>query len=685
MRTRLVAGYLLFLFLPLFLVFSLTTFHFRQESRQLRQAVLSDRWESLGRYLSDLWTGLGLSLEYYLESDADPFALSDRAMLRDILIIRPDREVRSTSPRLAGDPDILRHLPALLSSVDDAAYPALAVIPGRNELLLYVTDRSTGAMVIAFLNPETIRNARDRFLPDTPLPLVLEVNGSLIALGSRIAEISYPEEQEWTLIWQDEMSPFGIRSVRSGDNSELIGPRRSAGEYLVATLVFLMTGALGFLVFDSVLYRPIVELRRLVETQLGREAVGPDEILALMDVVRDYTREVDTQQHVVMSDLRNTMLIRIIHGEYSDPDALNREAGPLGLTFSGGRYVILMITVSGSGDPKASLRGVAQRLTAARPDILAAIPGSQQRIECLAQMSQSTVVVSDIAAELRAFVESERRDHGNVPSIGAGTACRAVDELGRSALEAETALDYRIISGEGDVLIYDELYAAQRERFRYSRRDIQELEMAIRGGNAEMVKERMDHFIRRIRDKEYPLFIARSLLYDIVNATTHVLEEIPDERRNREFSIRWEDLHNFGSVENLSEMLVRYSEMIRDTLRKKPVSHELASRARDYISDHITDPDFYLQKMADDFGQSLSTMSQLFKKSYGITMIEFTSRLRIQRAEELLTTTDMKVEDIVSEIGYSDISSFTRKFKSHVGTTPGAYRRKNRRAEGEDT
>jgi two-component system response regulator YesN len=49
--------------------------------------------------------------------------------------------------------------------------------------------------------------------------------------------------------------------------------------------------------------------------------------------------------------------------------------------------------------------------------------------------------------------------------------------------------------------------------------------------------------------------------------------------------------------------------------------------------------------------------------------------------KELLANTDKPVKDIISEIGYMDNASFTRKFKREEGITPGQYRMIHRKVK----
>jgi len=65
-----------------------------------------------------------------------------------------------------------------------------------------------------------------------------------------------------------------------------------------------------------------------------------------------------------------------------------------------------------------------------------------------------------------------------------------------------------------------------------------------------------------------------------------------------------------------------------------------------------------------------------FKKSYGITPIQYQMQLRINAAKNLLTTTSMNCKEIACEVGISNVYYFSRLFKSMTDLSPTDYRKK---------
>ncbi len=63
----------------------------------------------------------------------------------------------------------------------------------------------------------------------------------------------------------------------------------------------------------------------------------------------------------------------------------------------------------------------------------------------------------------------------------------------------------------------------------------------------------------------------------------------------------------------------------------------------------------------------------------GITIFDYVTSVRIERAKHLLLATDRSCTEICFEVGYNNQSYFSRTFKSVVGLTPRQFRGHNRR------
>lgn len=99
-----------------------------------------------------------------------------------------------------------------------------------------------------------------------------------------------------------------------------------------------------------------------------------------------------------------------------------------------------------------------------------------------------------------------------------------------------------------------------------------------------------------------------------------------------------------------------------------------AARAKMYLAEHFTDGNLMLQDVAAAVGMSNSRFSTVFAQESGKTFTEYLTSLRLDKARELLQTTDMRSSQIAFEVGYNDSHYFSYLFKKNLGITPGEYR-----------
>lgn len=83
---------------------------------------------------------------------------------------------------------------------------------------------------------------------------------------------------------------------------------------------------------------------------------------------------------------------------------------------------------------------------------------------------------------------------------------------------------------------------------------------------------------------------------------------------------------------------------------------------------------YTLSEMAGECHVTETYFSGLFKKTAGISPLSYVTRVRVEKAKELMMTTEYKLVQIAAAVGYEDYQYFTRVFKKAVGETPGEYK-----------
>ena len=85
-----------------------------------------------------------------------------------------------------------------------------------------------------------------------------------------------------------------------------------------------------------------------------------------------------------------------------------------------------------------------------------------------------------------------------------------------------------------------------------------------------------------------------------------------------------------------------------------------------------------LENLSAEIGMSRTSLANRFKALVGTTMFDYLTKIRLQKACNLLKTTSIPVYSIAEKSGYQSEISFNKVFKHHFTLTPGKYRKQSR-------
>ncbi|MCL3779910.1 helix-turn-helix domain-containing protein [Prolixibacteraceae bacterium JC049] len=112
-------------------------------------------------------------------------------------------------------------------------------------------------------------------------------------------------------------------------------------------------------------------------------------------------------------------------------------------------------------------------------------------------------------------------------------------------------------------------------------------------------------------------------------------------------------------------------------LEEKPQKeNEDILRATEIVKQHLNDSGFQVEQFAQAMNMSKTKLYNILKEHSGMSTKEFIRNIRMKKAAELLTTTDMPVTDIVFETGFESRAYFNKCFREKYQQTPTEYRKK---------
>jgi AraC-like DNA-binding protein len=108
-------------------------------------------------------------------------------------------------------------------------------------------------------------------------------------------------------------------------------------------------------------------------------------------------------------------------------------------------------------------------------------------------------------------------------------------------------------------------------------------------------------------------------------------------------------------------------------LSKNQTHVDMINRARLRIREAL-ESDLTIQQVAEEMGVSYSNFRKLFKEYTGLSPATYQQDLRLQRAKELLSTTDLSVKEIAYRLNFESPDYFSAKFKIKTGRRPSELR-----------
>ena len=153
------------------------------------------------------------------------------------------------------------------------------------------------------------------------------------------------------------------------------------------------------------------------------------------------------------------------------------------------------------------------------------------------------------------------------------------------------------------------------------------------------------------------------------------------ELREAYFDTRVLSSRQHESVVKLLTIFAEHLSMVSNQIIVQEQSAEppVIARAKQYIAEHQTE-ELSLELVAKAVFTSKFYFCKMFKKTTGINFTDYLSRVRTERAKNLLLNPNLRVSEIAYEVGFQSLTHFNRVFKRILGRSPSDYREQLARA-----
>jgi two-component system response regulator YesN len=199
----------------------------------------------------------------------------------------------------------------------------------------------------------------------------------------------------------------------------------------------------------------------------------------------------------------------------------------------------------------------------------------------------------------------------------------------------------------------------------------------LRRGDVAALYRFLDGYLRPVHDDADFRLAANYLVTDVLVAIANFVHEMGG--APEEVIPKPDELEHLASLLDstaalrslLATLLTRaieYRNLRADHAKR------IAEQAKGYIEDHFTSDDISLNTVAAAVGLSPNYLSVVFGRETGETFIEYLTRIRVQKAMELLRMTSLSASEIAYRVGYRNPRYFFTVFKKVTGQSPTEFK-----------
>jgi len=263
--------------------------------------------------------------------------------------------------------------------------------------------------------------------------------------------------------------------------------------------------------------------------------------------------------------------------------------------------------------------------------------------------------------------------------FGIGRSYAGIDDLRKSYQDSFTAIEYAGRMDGGQVVHICDIQDGEA-RIQYPLKEKTAFLTAIRMGDRDVAVAQLPELTMRLftygtdRDR-----LARVRIYELLGTMIESaiagggdvdeLLELSEQYYNESAIIR--------SHTHLTEWLKTLTEEIIDVVTRSHSNRYdgIVRKAMRFIDEHFAE-NISVKDVADEVCVSESYFKSIFKKGSGYSYSEYLTRVRMEKAKELLHTAEKSVTEIALDIGFHTPNSFSSLFRREIGMSPSQYKKK---------
>lgn len=278
------------------------------------------------------------------------------------------------------------------------------------------------------------------------------------------------------------------------------------------------------------------------------------------------------------------------------------------------------------------------------------------------------------------------KNTGVLVSIGIGTRYKNLDNLHLSLKEALEALKSKFYLGQSQIIHFSDIYPQRDEIGVFTIEIESNLSVKILSCDKEGTFNLIDELLNAIKyNKMNNPFSIKSRIIEILSLTLKLALEtgVEKEKITGFCNECFEGVLKCDNILELERHVKDYVGNIIDEIFniRKRVNMQAFEKALEYIRKNYR-KNITLEEVSNYVHLSPFYLSHEFKNFTGMNFIDYLTKIRIEKALYLLSTTSMSIKEVGKNVGYNDPNYFGKVFKKEVGVSPKKFKESKKIPEG---
>lgn len=202
--------------------------------------------------------------------------------------------------------------------------------------------------------------------------------------------------------------------------------------------------------------------------------------------------------------------------------------------------------------------------------------------------------------------------------------------------------------------------------------------LQILSGSPNQLKKWFQDLFEELRKNIYcPKEYVRSLMISLLAALYRKYPELygrkADIAGEEQIQVAVAGMESMKEMELFLEELLSWIETKRE---EKEGYSRIVQGAMDYVAQHYGEKNLSVAQIADCLHFSQAYLNVLFKQEMKITIKQYLSAYRLERAKQMLEKDFCRVTEIAEKCGYTNANYFAKVFREATGMTPAEYRKR---------